>query len=112
MAWWIGLSAGASLCGAERRDAMSTMSGLVRSAALVAAVTATLVGATARAGVPEALTEQGRLFDAAGVPLEGTLPVRLAIYADPEGGAPLHAHDETVTFDEGYFSVQLGGAGE
>jgi hypothetical protein len=81
---------------------------VLRAAAVVAAHAVLLAPVTARAGVPATLTEQGRLFDAAGAPLASTTAITFALYAGPSGGQPLWSEVQAVTFDSGYFSVQLG----
>lgn len=58
--------------------------------------------------VPLTLSHQGRLFDAGGLPLDGTHPVALALYADASGGVPLWSETRDVAFDTGYFQVLLG----
>ena len=60
------------------------------------------------ASVPGTLTEQGRLFDLVGAPLDASITLHFAIYAAASGGAPLWQESQLVTLDEGYFSVDLG----
>jgi hypothetical protein len=67
-----------------------------------------LAPGAARAGVPAGLTEQGRLFDQAGSPLQGTPSITFSIYASPAGGVALWTETQLVPLDEGYFSAQLG----
>jgi hypothetical protein len=74
--------------------------------AVALAVTA-LAGA-ARAGVPQSLSHQGRLYDAADKPVSGMLSLTFAVYADVAATTPLWTETDLVTFDEGYFSVSLG----
>lgn len=68
----------------------------------------------AQAAVPQTITQQGRLYDKSGMPINGTLKVRFAIYAeltdaDPMNpAAPVWVNEFEVTFDEGYFSTTLG----
>ena len=63
----------------------------------------------AAAQVPQRLTEQGRLFDAeTGMPVEGTETIRFSIYSEASGGTALWTETQSVTFDAGYFSTQLG----
>ena len=62
------------------------------------------------AGVPSTLTEQGRLFDAAGAPLNIATSITFSIYATATGGAPLWTETQTLTLDDGYFSLALGSA--
>ena len=51
---------------------------------------------------------QGRLTDAAGVPLTGSYPMTFALYAAPTGGAALWSESRTVAATDGVFSVMLG----
>ena len=60
------------------------------------------------APVPAALTEQGRLFDGTGSPLNASVSVTFSIYADAAGGAPLWTETQMLTPDDGYFSAQIG----
>ena len=80
--------------------------GLIAASLAVPAVL--FAASVALAAVPSTLTEQGRVFDAAGAPLAGTVPIRFAVYASPTGGAPLWSETQTLTLDEGYFSAQIG----
>src|SRR6185369_4530326 len=66
------------------------------------------VGAVAAADVPSNLTEQGRLFDSAGAPLNASVVITFTIYDAPSGGSALWSETQTVMLDEGYFSVPLG----
>lgn len=75
---------------------------LAISAALAASPT------LATAGVPAGLTEQGRLFDTSGAPLQGTVAVHFSVYAAAAGGAALWTEAQLITLDEGYFSASLG----
>ncbi len=81
--------------------------GFPRMLAALFAVHAALVG-SAWAGAPPELTEQGRLFDGQGVPLNASVVVVFSVYASGSGGAPLWSETHTVAADDGYFSVQLG----
>jgi hypothetical protein len=58
--------------------------------------------------VPMQLTHQGRLSDSAGVPLDGSYQLQVALYADASGGAPLWSDTVSATLDQGAFSVVLG----
>jgi hypothetical protein len=62
----------------------------------------------ALADLPATLTEQGRLFDSNGAPINAALTITFAVYAAPQGGAPLWAETQQIGLDEGYFSTQLG----
>src|SRR5688572_4718224 len=77
------------------------------SASLMAVVSAALA-TPAAAKVPSTLTHQGRLYDAAQKPVNGTLDVTIALY-DKEGAeTPIWSEVHQVTFEEGFFSLQLG----
>jgi Collagen triple helix repeat (20 copies) len=62
----------------------------------------------ASAQVPSLLNQQGRLFDADGVPLEGSVDFEFAVYSSASGGTPVWSETQSVTLDEGYYSVRLG----
>jgi len=72
------------------------------------ALSLSLCFAAPASAVPLTLAHQGRLFDAGGLPLDGSHPVALALYADASGGAPVWSETRDVTFDTGYFQVLLG----
>lgn len=76
------------------------------AAALLAA--GGLVAAPASAAVPGTLTHQGRLYDAAQTPVNGTVDVVFAIYDSPSATVPLWSEQHTLTFDEGYYAAALG----
>jgi hypothetical protein len=69
---------------------------------------ALLVGSSAMAQVPGTITHQGRLYDANDAPLDTTLALTFTIYDAANGGAVLWTETHDVTFENGYFSVQLG----
>ena len=62
----------------------------------------------AQAALPRTLTNQGRLYDPAGQPVAGALSVTFAVYESDSGGVPLWSEVQSVTFDAGYFAVELG----
>lgn len=73
-----------------------------------------MIVTTAWAQVPHLLRYQGILQDAQGKPLTGSYTVSFRIYdseADPMTGA-LYSETQTVSCDEGLFSVMLGGGGD
>src|ERR1700722_55467 len=87
----------------------------MRAPRFLDAATAGLLGlavlaprAASAAGVPGTITEDGRLFDAAGAPVAGALRVTFSIYAPENAASALWSEAQTVTFDSGYFSVELG----
>ena len=78
---------------------------------LLASVAAAVltVAAVAMAGdVPQTLTHQGRLYDQAGVPVQGTLTIQFNIYDQIDATTPIWAEKIEVPFDDGYFSANLG----
>lgn len=82
--------------------------GFPRSAAAMLLTTAALGLPVAMADVPPRLTQQGRLFDAGGAPLDASVTIVFSVYAGPTGGAPLWTETQTLALDGGYFSAQLG----
>jgi hypothetical protein len=70
------------------------------------------VARAADANPPERMTYQGYLVDGNGVVLGKDVPVNydvvFRVYAAKSGGEPLWSEQQTVTVDNGYFSVLLG----
>ncbi len=63
----------------------------------------------AASAVPLELAHQGRIFDQAGLPLDGAHDLALRLYDAPSGGTPLWQEDHVgQAFDDGYFAVDLG----
>ncbi len=62
----------------------------------------------AAAAVPSEMTHQGRLFDAAGVPLDGPQSVTLSLFEDPTGGTELWTETQVLTLNNGYYVALLG----
>jgi hypothetical protein len=62
----------------------------------------------AEAAVPNLLTQQGRLFDAAGAPLSTPVVMVFSIYATATDTMPLWTETLSVTPTDGYFTVRLG----
>ncbi len=59
--------------------------------------------------VPMELAFQGRLFDALGVPLDGSHDLGVALYDVQSGGTALWSESHSgQSFDNGYYAVQLG----
>ena len=59
--------------------------------------------------VPLEFAHQGRLFDAAGLPLDGPHTLHFALFDAPVDGVPLWDENQVNTeFDQGYYHVQLG----
>ena len=77
--------------------------GILGSCATVLATTAVALA------VPRFLSEQGRLFDAMGMPVtNGALTIRFSIYADATTTTALWTETQAVAVDDGYFSAVLG----
>lgn len=74
------------------------------SAAVVAASIA--FAGIAEAQVPGRVTHQGRLYDAAGVPVDMTEKLVFTVY--DSGGAIVWQEQHDVTFTDGYYAVELG----
>src|SRR5262249_41467526 len=71
-------------------------------------VVASFAAAPAWAGVvPPQLTQQGRLFHADGTTVTGAVTMIFKAYSASTGGTALWSETQTVTLDDGYFSVQL-----
>ncbi|MFZ5894238.1 MAG: hypothetical protein ACOY0T_24470 [Myxococcota bacterium] len=60
------------------------------------------------ADVPRFLAQQGRLFDANGVPLSGSLNFVFSLYLTPTGGPAVWSEQQTITLEDGYFSTLIG----
>jgi hypothetical protein len=60
------------------------------------------------ANVPQVISYQGRLTDAAGNLLTGNYDMRFCLYADPSGGSSLWCETQAVPVSYGVFSVMLG----
>jgi hypothetical protein len=78
----------------------------VLAVSIVAAASAVSFAAGA-ANVPQTLTQQGRLYDSNKNPINQTLEVQFSIYDGLTGGTPLWTEMDMVTFDDGYFAVNL-----
>lgn len=80
----------------------------ILTASLLAAAGLCFAGVAA-AAVPTTVTHQGRLFNASGQPINETLDVTFAIYDAADATVPIWSEVHSVTFEEGYFSIDLGG---
>ena len=59
--------------------------------------------------VPLTFTQQGRLLDDAGEPIDGgALVFKFALYASATGGTELWSEEQSITPDQGYFSARIG----
>jgi hypothetical protein len=77
---------------------------------LTTAAIAAIATANADAAVPDFMTQQGRLLDATGAPINGELSFVFSVYDAATEGAVLWTETTNVTLDEGFFTVQLGSA--
>jgi hypothetical protein len=59
-------------------------------------------------GVPRFVKFKGQVKDSSGLPLNGQVQVRFAIYDEPTGGGPIWQEIQIVQFSNGYCSVFLG----
>src|SRR4051812_37786541 len=84
--------------------------GTIRRVMMAALLAACAAAAPARAasGVPQTITNQGRLFDAESKPISGTLTVLFAVYDAPNATVPIWSEQHTIAFDQGFYSVSLG----
>jgi hypothetical protein len=76
--------------------------------ATVSSIVLVMIALPADAIVPSNLVEQGRLLDGGGAPLTGSAMLTFALYASANATTALWSEQQTVTLDEGYFSVLLG----
>ncbi len=67
-----------------------------------------LVAGTAVAQVPRTINYQGRVRDAAGF-ITGQRSVTLRIYSTATGGSPLFSETQAVDFNNGVYTVVIGG---
>lgn len=54
------------------------------------------------------LTQQGRLFEVDGVPVQGEVTLHFTLYADDKGETTLWEETQKTAADDGYISVRLG----
>jgi hypothetical protein len=81
----------------------------LKQVGILGAGVAVFATATAAVAVPRFLSEQGRLFNAAGDPVTDTgVAVRFRIYSDAAGTMQVWEETQSVDFDDGYFSAVLG----
>lgn len=81
---------------------------LLRSLAACALTACALTLSSAAGAVPGGLMHQGRLFDASGTPVSGSVDIEFAIYPTLAGGSSVWSETHSVALDDGYFSVSLG----
>ncbi len=64
--------------------------------------------AVAEASVPGTITHQGRLYDSNDTPVSGQVSVQFSFFDASTGGNEVWTETHNITFDEGYYSVELG----
>src|SRR5262245_23469910 len=73
------------------------------------AVCAGLLAGSAAADVPKTITHQGRLYTKGDAPVSATLDVVFSVYAsEAPGDSPIWSEGHSITFEDGYFSAELG----
>jgi hypothetical protein len=77
---------------------------------LGAAVLAGISNVASAELVPSLMTQQGRLMNAAGEPVAGSVNITFTLYGQLSGGVSLWTETQSITLDEGYFSARLGEA--
>jgi len=83
-------------------------------AVLVAALACALLGhvpnaSAAAQSVPQTLTQQGRLLDSDGAPVDGVqLTFTFSLYTTAAAGSAIWTENQSITPDNGYFSAKLG----
>jgi len=82
---------------------------VVSGEATAAPVTKNVVSSKDAITIPQMMSYQGRLTDAAGVPVaNGDYRVEFRLYPEPTGGSPFWTETQTVTTRDGLFSILLG----
>lgn len=76
--------------------------------AIVGAVGFPVLDARAAEVQSQVIIHEGRLFDAAGAPLDGFKRITFTLYPTKVGGAALWTETAEVEFAEGYFDARLG----
>ena len=59
--------------------------------------------------IPHQLTQQGRLLDTDGIPLEGIQSVEFRLYNDPFSGSLMWSETQNIQMNNGFYAVILGG---
>ncbi len=89
-----------------------TMTTTKRDKGVLALLTALLVWTSAAvpavAAVPGLLHHEGLLLDGSGLPRDGLVSLRFALYGVAQGGAPLWFEEHQVELVDGFYGVLLG----
>src|SRR5438128_11774844 len=81
---------------------------MLRKSAVILAVLVSSAAYAAPTTVPATVTQQGRLLKTDGTPATGMVSLVFTLYADATTTTALWTETQSVTLDDGYFSVQLG----
>src|SRR5438874_1446417 len=88
---------------------MSRLSALVAACGLVLLSAAPATAAPPPTpNVPGTVTQQGRLLNTDGTPATGNVSMVFSLYDSSTATTAIWTETQSVTLDEGYFSVQLG----
>lgn len=87
---------------------MNTMKTIKHLISASIAVGTLIAGMSTAQAVPQTITHQGRLYDANKMPVSGELDVVFKIYANEGDMDPIWTESKKITFEEGYFSADLG----
>jgi hypothetical protein len=77
-------------------------------ASVIVLVVGVLLTSSLALAVPSKLAQQGRLLDGDEVPLSGSHQLDYALFDAATGGTELWSESQQVSFDDGYYSVELG----
>ena len=58
--------------------------------------------------VPQTISQQGRLLDSTGLPLQGTHNLTFRVFESPASTTALWSESLTALFDNGFYTVVLG----
>ena len=67
-----------------------------------------LLSITTSFAIPHQLTQQGRLLDADGLPLEGIQSIDFRLYNDPFSGSLMWSETQNIQMNNGFYAVILG----
>lgn len=84
------------------------MSGTLKWYASGLALLAVWASTSVARAVPQTLSEQGRLLDASGAPVNGDVQITFAVYSDSLGMNVVWRETQSLTLSSGFFSTELG----
>src|SRR5436309_14989103 len=88
---------------------MSRLSALVAACGLVVlSATAATAAPPPTPNVPATIPQQGGLLNTDGTPATGTVSMVFSLYDSSTATTAVWTETQSVTLDDGYFSVQLG----